>query len=293
MLLNRKNTLKNTLNEKIIIFQCPICYESLLIENDSLKCIKKHNYNISSKGNFALCKTSKIKKNIIYDKNLFMNRKKFIETGVYEFLHNKISDLINKHFSNCLCDELTILDMGCGECTHDSLIIKKLEKPATLFGIDLAKDGIDLASMYVSQKIVPILADLNNLPFKENSFDIILNILSPSNEIEMSRVLNNNGIIFKVTPKKEYLIELRKNFKINEYLNEEKIEKNILKNYDVLEKIDVSYIYEINNENIENLIEMTPLTNHINIEHASNIKSVTIALNIFVLKPKLRKGEIV
>lgn len=46
------------------------------------------------------------------------------------------------------------------------------------------------------------MADLNNIPLKDESIDIILNILSPSNESEMSRLLKKDGIIIKVTPKK-------------------------------------------------------------------------------------------
>ncbi|HBE9436566.1 TPA: hypothetical protein KOP60_001801 [Clostridioides difficile] len=39
---------------------------------------------------------------------------------------------------------------------------------------------------------------ISNLPFKNNKFDIILNVLSPVNYKRFERVLNNYGMAIKV-----------------------------------------------------------------------------------------------
>lgn len=122
--------------------------------------------------------------------------------------------------------------MGCGDGTHDNKIYSLLKnKQSFLLGIDIANEGIICSSDYVGNNFIPIIADLNDMPFVDNKVDIILNILSPSNEKEMKRILKDNGIIIKVTPKKDYLIELRNALNIKDYENELVIEENIKKNY--------------------------------------------------------------
>ncbi len=180
------------------ILICPLCSNNLIIDNNSLKCLNNHTFNISKKGTSILYKTSKLKKDKLYDKNLFINRRSFINCGFYDELHNKIIKIINNY------DNDIILDMGSGEGTHDIKIKSKINNANTsLIGIDLAKDGIDLFNDYMDDNFIGIMADLNNIPLTDESVDIILNILSPSNENEMSRLLKKDGIIIKVTPKKE------------------------------------------------------------------------------------------
>jgi len=174
----------------------------------------------------TLNKHNKHRNEKFYDSILFDNRTKFIDGNFYNSLHEIISTIINKKNN-----AKYIVDMGCGDGTHDNKILDLLtDKDTYLFGVDISKEGIVYSSNYVDKKIIPIVADLNDLPFVDNSIDVILNILSPSNENEMRRILKEDGIIIKVTPKKEYLKELRTILQIKEYENEEIIDENIKKN---------------------------------------------------------------
>lgn len=269
-----KINIENSLNKLI----CPICLDTMYVENISLKCKNGHCFDISSKGYINLCMKNRNDK--IYNVKLFNSRKNFIISGYYAELHNLIAKIINsKSGIN------SIIDMGSGDGTHDNLIQKKIENKNTIiFGVDISKDGIILSSEYIYDNFIPILADLNNLPFANNSIDVILNILSPSNEKEMKRVLKNDGIIIKVTPKKEYLYELREALNIKEYENEEIIERNIKNNYIVEKKFEINTTHHIDSNDFNNLLTMTPLSNNKNI--VNEIDQITIALNIYLLKPK-------
>lgn len=263
--------------EEIII--CPYCKKELKTINNSLICSNNHTFNISKKGSVVLYKTSKLKNDRIYDNDLFINRRNFIKCGFYDKLHDKISEIIKEY------NVKTILDMGSGEGTHDYRIINRLNKnEIKLIGIDLSKDGIDLSNDFIDNNYIGIVGDLNQLPIRDNKIDLILNILSPSNESEMSRVLKKNGIIIKVTPKKEYLYELRKEFNIKDYENENIIDSNIKLKYDVLEKYEVIETHPIDKETLTYLNKMTPLLN--NIDSDPSINEITIALNIYVLRIK-------
>ncbi len=262
------------------LLMCPICNATLYLDNMSLKCPNNHCFDISRKGCLTLLKNNQKRTEKVYDFLLFNNRISFINGPFYEKMHKVIADIINKQKTSKI-----ILDMGCGDGTHDYKIFNLLNnKESYLIGIDLAKDGIDYFSNYVSNHFVPIVADLNHVPILDKKVDIILNILSPSSEKEMTRLLKSGGIIIKVTPKKDYLKELREALNIKNYENEEIIEQNIYNHYDVKNKLEINEVYELDHNYLDNLLKMTPLSKNKNT--ILNIKSITIALNIYVLTPK-------
>ncbi len=96
----------------------------------------------------------------------------------------------------------------CGEGSHLQRIIEGSNIPATGIGLDISKDGILLASKRYENSIW-IVGDLAKSPFGDQSFHIILNILSPSNYKEFKRLLVQDGLVIKVVPRPDYLKELR------------------------------------------------------------------------------------
>lgn len=271
-----KNNLLNIKNENIFI--CPICHNDIKIYNNSLICEKKHCYDISKKGYFTLLKKNKLRIDNVYNKNLFVNRVEFINKGFYQELHKLISKIIAEKGSSQV-----IVDMGCGDGTHDNIILNLIgNNKSFIIGTDISKIGIECSTNYVNNNFIPLVADLNYMPLKDKCVDIILNILSPSNEKEMNRILKSDGIIIKVTPKKEYLCELRELLHIKEYENELQIEKNIENKYVILKKYVINEKKELNEETMHNLINMTPLSKNYNSD--KKISEITIALNVYVLK---------
>ena len=279
MLKKIEYTKSNLLNEKIEnIFICPICHSNIRIYKNSLICEKNHCYDIAKKGYFTLLKKNKLRIDNIYDINLFKNRMEFIKKGFYCELHKLISKIIIEKGNSQV-----IVDMGCGDGTHDNMILNLISNSQSfIIGVDISKVGVECATDYVKNNFIPLVADLNYMPLENKSVDVILNILSPSNEKEMNRILKQDGIIIKVTPKKEYLYELRELLHIKEYENELQIEKNIDKNYIILKKYTINERKELNEESMLNLINMTPLSKNYNYDKMIN--EITIALNIYVLK---------
>jgi len=281
-MLKKIDYTKNNLSANQInsIFICPVCKYDINLEGNSLVCGNGHCFDISRKGYFTLLRKNKSRIDDVYNSLLFKNRISFINEGFYDELHLLISQIINKKSNSSI-----IVDMGCGDGTHDNKILHLLNnKTAYVIGADLSKIGIEYSSLYVSNNFIPIVSDLNYLPLKNNCADIILNILSPSNEQEMKRILKSDGIIIKVTPKKEYLKELRRAFNIKDYENEFQIEENIENNYIVLKKYIINELKDLTDSTLQNLINMTPLTK--NYRMCSSLDKVTIALNVYVLKVK-------
>lgn len=278
-MLTKKELLKQLIINKLNLLQCPICQSKMDIQNNSFVCNQKHLFDISKKGIVLLHRKYQKKLDEIYTKDLFLNRREFILNGFYTEVYNYINSVIlegtNKSFN--------ILDLGSGECSHLKLI--KCDKSYTAFGIDLAYDAISLATDYLYDNIIPICCDLYNLPFRKNTFDVILNFLSPINSIEVNRVLNPNGIIIKVIPTSNYLKELREQLNLCEYEKEDDVLANLYNQFSIVSVKRVETQKTLDDLTRRQLFHMTPMTNHFEYLKC-DIDKITISLDIVVMRKK-------
>src|SRR5690625_4170587 len=208
-------------------------------------------------------------------------------------LTDEISALISKHTDGK--SSLSIIDMGSGEGSHLHNIHKILErdyyKNPLAFGIDISKEGIlETAKNY--EEIIWLVADLANSPFVDNTFDMILNILSPSNYEEFSRIIKPDGMIIKVVPGRNYLQEIRnffyKNNEQQKYSNTDVI-KGFTEKFSLIDHITLEYTEILNQTNLQSLIQMTPLTWNVPNDKVegilqSQINEMTIHLEVLLGK---------
>lgn len=287
---------KAKVEENIDIFKCPVCGNSMHIDGGkSMVCLNKHCFDISKNGYVNLLLNSQKSK---YDKEMFKSRKLICEIGFFNPLIESIVLLLKNNISNNKFDYIRVLDAGCGQGFHLYQIMRRLHKRVSDnilgIGIDISKEGIRIASKNY-KNIIWCVADLARIPFRNQRFDVILNILSPSNYSEFNRIIKNDGILIKVVPGSSYLKELRKVFYQDTdkevYSNNEVI-KHFSKNFKIIGIQNVQYDIAINKEEIKHVIKMTPLswraTNE-KIQEAFNreIDSLTADFTIISGKPKL------
>ncbi|MBS4218263.1 methyltransferase domain-containing protein [Bacillus sp. FJAT-49711] len=254
------------------IFACPICSSSMsIIELTSIVCEKNHTFDIAKQGyvNFL---TRPVQSE--YDKELFEARKIVIHSGLYEPLHKMIRVIIGKK------EGPKILDTGCGEGSHLAHILKDVNE-AVGVGIDIAKEGILTAAKSYSNMIWCV-GDLAKSPFSEESFDIILNILSPANYTEFTRLLKPDGLLIKVVPKSGYLKEIRNLFYNGAYSNEQTVDR-FKENFEQIDTYELSYKVPLHESLIQPLLRMTPLTwNKIDADKEVQFPEISIDLDILV-----------
>ncbi|HML37333.1 MAG TPA: methyltransferase domain-containing protein [Bacillota bacterium] len=183
------------------------------------------------------------------------------------------------------------MDAGCGEGSHLSRLSRRINSALKcgLFGIDIAKEGLKIASKN-DEDIVWVVADLAKLPFRDGSFQIILNILSPANYLEFERVLAPEGIVVKVIPEKSYLEELRTLiYKNNSYSNDKVIDYFSNK-LELVSKQNIRYQFSVDEDILPHLIKMTPLTWGGSVTETDisrmELPSVTVDLTIVIGKKK-------
>ncbi len=97
-----------------------------------------------------------------------------------------------------------ILDLGCGNGRH---LVYFGKKGYQIFGSDLSGWGLQAAQQWTNQEKIPILltlADMQYLPFAENSFDAIISFRVIQHNLfvdiqatfkEIERVLRKDGLL--------------------------------------------------------------------------------------------------
>lgn len=240
-------------------FRCPICQAPMnVVELKSMVCLHNHTFDFTKTGyvNFL---TQQLKTK--YDKELFTSRKKLItESEFFTPLTKTITEMIQQHTSS---ESVCIVDMGCGEGSHLANICGALTDKTEVIGvgIDIAKEGVLAASKSYGEELW-VVADIANAPFQDKQFDIILNILSPSNYAEFHRLMKDDGMVIKIVPQQNYLKELREFFYESEkqsYSNEDTVEL-FQSHFQNVQSKRISYSVSLDRTALESLLRMTPLT---------------------------------
>lgn len=273
--LSKKEASIASMKEQEKYFQCPVCKSEMIIEdNGRIHCSQNHSFDIAKQGyvNFL---TKHVQS--MYSKELFESRREIIRSGLYNKVHEMIAEMLSSNINN-------ILDAGCGEGSHLVKICEKLEPEIVSVGIDISKEGILTAAKYYDQNIWCV-GDLANNPFQEQTFDCILNFLSPANYVEFKRLLTPKGKVVKVVPQVGYLQQLRQQAfaqtEKEQYSNDKTV--NLFKEqFSKVEMHRITYTTPLESHLLVKLFEMTPLGWHVENQENINVEEITIDLDIMI-----------
>lgn len=228
------------------ILKCPVCSCSMVINGTSLECENHHTIDINRKG---IASFSKALNDDLYDNDLFKARRKVMDSGLYDEVFGAINEVIES------LDIATLLDAGVGEGSYLNRISEVFKSMRTI-GVDLARDGLNIASSDVNS--VWMLADIASLPIKDESIDLILNILSPANYAEFNRVLSKDGYLLKVIVNQDYLREMRDALGLSDHKNLDVM--SILQDrMNIISIQDIKYTKAVDESLTYELLKMTPL----------------------------------
>ena len=259
-----------------------------VVNAKSLICSNDHCFDISKYGYVNLLSRSVNNK---YDKKMFKSRRTLSKSGFFEPLYERITKSVMNRaaFKN----EVTkVLDAGCGEGSNLSSILQKINQSIPYeflgVGVDISKEAIIAASRHY-KSCIWCVADLAKCPFYDKQFDLILNILSPANYSEFQRILEDEGLVIKVVPDKDYLQEIREILyeKTNKqhYSNDKTLEL-FRDNLDILDILNVRYTRILDNALIRDLIQMTPLSwsaTEVSLQKILKMNSLEITIDLTIL----------
>ncbi|RSJ90381.1 putative RNA methyltransferase [Streptococcus mitis] len=263
-------------------FACPICQENLTLVESSLKCNNRHSFDLAKFGYVNLA--PQIKQSANYNKENFQNRQQILEAGFYQAILEAVSDLLASSETST-----TVLDIGCGEGFY-SRKLQERHPDKTFYAFDISKDSVQIAAKSEPNWAVNwFVGDLARLPIKDASMDILLDIFSPANYGEFSRVLSKDGILIKVIPTKNHLKEIRQKVQDQltkkDYSNQD-IKDHFQEHFTILSSQTASLTKTITAEQLQALLSMTPLLFHIDQTKIdwSQLTEITIEAEILVGK---------
>ena len=241
------------------LIRCPICGKELHNKDSMYKCINNHTYDKSKSGYINLSNHSlKVQGD---NDELVISRNNFLLSNNYLRLSSTINKIINKHKCN------NILDLACGTGYYTNLY-----NCSDVYGIDLSKKAINIASKNSNNMF--IIGSIFELPFFDNSFDIISLIFAPRPIEEVYRTLKLDGIFIEVSPNTNHLIELKKVLYDNIILNKEVT--LIDKRFKLIESIDLNYNMILNNSLLKDLFNMTPYRYRTNKDKISQLDDIKV-----------------
>lgn len=265
-------------------FSCPLCQEKLNLVEQSLRCPQHHSFDIAKFGYVNLAPQVKQAKD--YDRENFENRKIILDAGFYDHILEEINRIVQESQAQ------TLLDVGCGEGYYSRQLQERFPEK-DFYAFDLSKHSIQLAAKSEPNwQVKWFVGDLAHLPIQDQSMDFLLDIFSPANYSEFARVLKKEGILVKVVPTSQHLVQVRE-------LVQEQLQKKDYHNDTILDHFQqhcqllssqtLSKTHVLNPEQKKALLAMTPLLFHVDQKQIDwdQLTQVTIEATLLVGKIKL------
>jgi len=269
--------------EKANPLLCPVCREALLLEEQTYRCANNHSFDLAKEGYVNLLLSHQRKsKNPGDDKAMIQARRRFFDSGAFDPLTKLVADTFPKR-------AVTALDCGCGEGSFLGAL------SGTRIGVDVSKEAIRCAAKRYKDVTWIVANGMRELPFADNSLDVILSILAPRNIEEFARILKPNGQLILGVPGPNHLIELRSQLTDHAGDFEEKADEAVAKcapQFAEAARDPLSYKIKLNSEQIADLIQMTPIFWNSSPEAKEKVQQLdelTITISFVLLSFGLRR----
>ncbi|MCZ0717542.1 putative RNA methyltransferase [Aerococcus kribbianus] len=289
-MLSKRQTAIQRLEDWQDDLTCPHCQEKLAWTGQQVSCPQGHSFDLAKSGYLNLAPQHQEKH---YHKDLFVARYQLMaQHEFYQGIYQDILALLDKHHYQAH-NSCHIIDLGTGEGSHFDQFLQAYQSayPQDNFaamGFDLAKDGIQIAAKHHYQALWTV-ADLGHIPLADNSVDLALTILSPSNYNEVKRVLKTGGYLIKVIPGPNYLAELRACVLSADKQKQDSqtTMSRFQTEFNQVDAIDYQRDFTLNSSSRDALLKMTPLTWHADAEQlaaAQKLSHIQVDLKILIGK---------
>jgi len=147
-------------------------------------------------------------------------RQRFLATGAYHRISDAVAHVAARAAFTAVEEggqQVTVLDVGCGEGHHTRRVAAALEAgpsregpvAAVVAGIDVAKAAIALAARAHPEGWYAV-ASAADLPVGTGAVDVALNVFGPVMPEELARVIRPGGTAVSVHPGPDHLGALRR-----------------------------------------------------------------------------------
>ncbi|AYO53003.1 putative RNA methyltransferase [Acinetobacter wuhouensis] len=232
------------------LLMCPVCREALSLSDKTWRCVNQHSYDVAKQGYVNLHVVQhKHSKNPGDTPESVQARRAFLSAGFYAPLQQAVVEKIRElRIEN-------LLDIGCGEGYYTNAMQSEVMQ---CVGVDIAKNAVQVAAK-LNKNVTWVVGTGATLPVLDDSIDLCTSLFSPIPQEEILRVLKPQGYLMVVTPAPEHLYTMREGL-FDEVKPHEphKFVEQLKAHFELIEQPIVESVFELNQEQLKNLIAMTP-----------------------------------
>ena len=205
------------------MWHCPLCKSSIALNATPIRCENNHSFDKAKSGYVNLLpvqfKKSKLPGD---DKEMVKARREFHQLNTYKPLKDRLVELVDILLSETSTENdlhegvskqvLSVYDAGCGEGRYLDAIVQGLSFKGFSIeaaGSDISKIAVELAAKAYKQAQF-VVASSFDLPLKDNTHNVVMQVFAPGSNDEYQRVLKNEGLLVTVDPAPKHLFELKK-----------------------------------------------------------------------------------
>ncbi|KFI62048.1 putative RNA methyltransferase [Bifidobacterium cuniculi] len=238
-------------------FRCPVCGELLSLDGTSLRCANRHTFDIARQGYVNLAPGAR--QSAYYDRGSFLARGAILRAGYYDHIRDAVLEAVGESGAR------RVLDAGCGEGFY-ARAVQAADPSRDVLAFDISRDCVQLAAREdTSNAIRWFVGNLAQLPLADRSIDCVLDIFSPANHAEFTRVLAPGGLVVKAVPGARHDIQLREaardQLRHADYANDDVL-AGFAQGFDVVDRRLVSRTVAMPPEDVQSFARMTPLLFH-------------------------------
>ena len=275
-----------------IILQCPVCRNPLLNSADGYQCSNNHTFDAAREGYVNLLLAHKKNSKEPGDgKEMILSRRRFLDLGLYDGISDGINEAVAGNLPGPGSErDFNILDAGCGEGFYLKRLKEFLaQRPGTpitveYYGVDISKFAVRRAAQR-DKTMDWFVASIIDLPFAQSSLDVVLNVFSPADFPEFSRVLTETGGLLIVSPGPRHLNGLREIIYPNAREHAPStISEEAKQHFSLSRETRVNYQLELTSrEAIMDLLSMTPYFWNIDLKTKARVEALDrLALDVDV-----------
>lgn len=183
---------------------CPHCGGDLRINGASLLCSSGHTANIARQGYVSLLGRDS-GTHTADSAEMVAARERFLASGHYGPVSRELSEIASRPGLEEV--EGAVLDLGAGTGHHLATVLDELPER-----LGLALDNSKFAARRAARchpRAGAVVADIwDELPVRDGSMAVVMNVFAPRNGSEIKRVLSPGGRLIVVTPGPDHLKEL-------------------------------------------------------------------------------------
>jgi 23S rRNA (guanine745-N1)-methyltransferase len=237
---------------------CPVCHHPLVEAPAYFSCELHHHFDKSRHGYVNLLLAHKRRSKEPGDsKEMLRSRAAFLNKGHYTLISQLLNVTVKEKMRLLTHPPINIADIGCGNGYY-LLQLSQQENSFTYFGMDIAKEGIQLAAKE-SKNIRWLIDSIAQIPFQDHQLQGIISIFSPVNFAEFARILAQDGYLFIIRPSPQHLYELRDLlFSDIKNIQQDRMVEEAKSHFSIIQELPLTYEMTLNNEDLNHLLKMTP-----------------------------------